>query len=98
VVFHVEAVTVGATSVRILTFTKKRTYFLIKNNGTATIYLLEDSKRALANGFPLAPGEIYPPTWDYGIDPAIDRYAISNVAGQDVRLIEEFRDEGKEDE
>lgn len=75
-------VTVGTTSGLIAAANPNRKALTIFNNGTATIYISDDT--ATTDDFPIAPGASYTTTTTTA---AI--YGISGSAGQDVRTLEE---------
>ena len=78
------AITVGTTAIRLLTANPKRKAFLIYNNGSATVYLISEQIKTVAEGIPIPAGASYNNETCYG-----EYWIISESAGQDVRVEED---------
>jgi len=81
---------VGTEVSRIVDFAPGRSSLTIYNNGIATIYLGVDNSLSTSNGFPLPAGMAIVFAREFGDNPDLARYAVSEIDGQNIRIQEEF--------
>jgi len=81
---RVKAHAVGTKAVKILAENPKRKAFLVYNNGTATVYLIDDETVPKEDGIPIPPGGSY----DNDTTTAAI-YLVAESGTQDVRVEED---------
>jgi len=78
------SIQVSTTAVRLLTANPKRRGFLVYNNGSATIYLLNKQTQTSSDGIPIPAGA------SYNNDTCFGEYWVLAESGiQDIRVEED---------
>lgn len=83
-------VTVGTTVVRALNYDAQRTSIILYNLGANTIYYGFNAETTAATGIPVGPSNAVVFAWASSDDPTVEYYLISAVAGNDVRIGEQW--------
>lgn len=88
------AVTVATVVTTVAAYNPRRTALSLHNNGTETIFVSENEIDVANQGFPLAAGTAVDFSEDFGDDPTLSRFAISQTVNNNVRVYEAFTPEG----
>lgn len=84
------SVTVGTTATVVLPFNRARTAVSIFNNDTAAVFVSDDQRGILGEGFVIVAGQPLNLLRAWGDNPQDVLYGISVAGGADVRVLEQF--------
>ena len=81
---NTRGITVTTDPQKLVTENRKRKAFLVYNNGSATVYILNAQNKAVADGIPVAAGSSYTNDDCYG-----EYWIIAASGSQNVRIEED---------